>query len=318
MTQRARRRAGQVGRPAATAHRRPIDAALSRAPTRGRYERRLRRASRRGWCRQGLLTTGDRARRRRDPVLPVRRRGGGAALDRPGRAAARRRPLGALRRRARGCRSWSPTGGAPTRSSRRSPNVASAGPDAVVDAAAGFGVRTAFTPDLLEHGRPLDARRQPGPARRVPARPGAGCGCGRSRPAAGTTSATCSPPPSADDPMHQAAGAQLSRLGVAAVSLRARRPGWRVTSARRLRRLVELLGPAPPGGARRRLARRRPWRGPAAPRVMSDRAQRRNGAVAVRPVPSATGGRVPDGRIASSDERVAQWRQEAGGRAPNW
>jgi hypothetical protein len=26
-------------------------------------------------------------------------------------------------------------------------------------------------------------------------------------------------------------------------------PGWRITSAKRLRRLVELLGPAPAGGA---------------------------------------------------------------------
>lgn len=54
----------------------------------------------------------------------------------------------------------------------------------------------------------------------------------------------------ADDPIHHAAGAQLARLGVAAVSLGHRGgPGWRVTSARRLRRLAELLGPAPAGGA---------------------------------------------------------------------
>jgi hypothetical protein len=54
-----------------------------------------------------------------------------------------------------------------------------------------------------------------------------------------------------DDPIHQAAGAQLSRLGVAAVSLAQRGgPGWRITSDKRLRRLVELLGPAPTGGER--------------------------------------------------------------------
>ena len=52
-----------------------------------------------------------------------------------------------------------------------------------------------------------------------------------------------------DDPVHTAAGAQLSRLGVAAVSIASRQqPGWRVTSAKRLRRLAELLGPPPPGG----------------------------------------------------------------------
>lgn len=51
--------------------------------------------------------------------------------------------------------------------------------------------------------------------------------------------------------LHLAAGSQLSRLGLAAVSLGARGgPGWRVTSARRLRRLAELLGPAPRGGER--------------------------------------------------------------------
>src|SRR5947208_1949952 len=51
------------------------------------------------------------------------------------------------------------------------------------------------------------------------------------------------------DQIHRVAGAQLARLGVAAVSLAQRGgPGWRVTSARRLRRLVELLGTPPPGG----------------------------------------------------------------------
>ena len=50
-----------------------------------------------------------------------------------------------------------------------------------------------------------------------------------------------------DEPLHQIAGAALSRLGVAAVSLARSRsgrggPGWRVTSGRRLRRLAELVG----------------------------------------------------------------------------
>jgi len=52
-----------------------------------------------------------------------------------------------------------------------------------------------------------------------------------------------------DGPLHRAGGAQLARLGVAAVDVGVRsRPGWRITSAKRLRRLAELLGPPPAGG----------------------------------------------------------------------
>jgi hypothetical protein len=48
--------------------------------------------------------------------------------------------------------------------------------------------------------------------------------------------------------LHRAAGAQLSRLSVAAVDVGSRGgPGWRVTSVKRLRRLAELLGVPPPG-----------------------------------------------------------------------
>ena len=55
-------------------------------------------------------------------------------------------------------------------------------------------------------------------------------------------------PAAPDGPIHLAAGAQLSRLGLAAVSLSHRGgPGWRVTSAKRIRRLAELLGAAPDG-----------------------------------------------------------------------
>ncbi len=51
-----------------------------------------------------------------------------------------------------------------------------------------------------------------------------------------------------DSPLHMAAGSQLSRHGLAAVSLSQRPgPGWRITSAKRLRRLVELVGAAPEG-----------------------------------------------------------------------
>jgi hypothetical protein len=120
--------------------------------------------------------------------------------------------------------------------------------DAIVPAEAGFGVRTAFTPDLLAHagrwtrganeGVPVPFALTPGGLRLW------AIAAGR-RDDVGYLLATAAP----DDPIHRAAGAQLARLGVAAVSLAQRGgPGWRVTSGRRLRRLVELLG-APPAGA---------------------------------------------------------------------
>lgn len=123
------------------------------------------------------------------------------------------------------------------------------GEDAIVSAASGFGVRTAFTPVLAEHA----ARWTRGANVGLPAgfRLSAGglrlwaIAAGRAD-EAGYLLAT----PEPDDAMHRAAGAQLSRLGVAAVSLGQRGgPGWRVTSARRLRRLVELVGPPPAGAA---------------------------------------------------------------------
>lgn len=53
----------------------------------------------------------------------------------------------------------------------------------------------------------------------------------------------------ADGPIHRAGGGQLAKLGVAAIDVGVRGgPGWRVTSAKRLRRLAELLG-EPPAGA---------------------------------------------------------------------
>jgi hypothetical protein len=123
-----------------------------------------------------------------------------------------------------------------------------AGPDVIVDTDGGFAVRTVFTPALLDHA----ARWTRGARQGLPAdfRLGAGglrlwaIAAGQ-RDDAGYLLATVA----ADDPIHRAAGAQLARLGVAALALSRRGgPGWRVTSARRLRRLVELLGPAPPGG----------------------------------------------------------------------
>ena len=123
------------------------------------------------------------------------------------------------------------------------------GPDAIVPAEAGFAVRTGFSGDLTgsaarwrrgaNEGLPTAFRLAAGGLRLwavAAGRPDDG----------GYLLATAEP----DDPIHLAAGAQLSRLGVAAVSLGVRGgPGWRVTSARRLRRLVELIGPAPEGGA---------------------------------------------------------------------
>jgi hypothetical protein len=55
----------------------------------------------------------------------------------------------------------------------------------------------------------------------------------------------------ADGPLHRAAGGQLSKLAVAAVDVGPRGgPGWRVTSAKRLRRLAELVGEPPAGAGR--------------------------------------------------------------------
>lgn len=121
--------------------------------------------------------------------------------------------------------------------------------DALVPAEGGYGVRTAFSERLA----PVAGRWSRGANQGPPpgfALTAAGLrlwaiAAGRSDPA-GYLLATARP----DDVIHSAAGAQLSRLGVAAVSLSARGgPGWRVTSHKRIRRLAELLGPAPEGGA---------------------------------------------------------------------
>jgi hypothetical protein len=119
--------------------------------------------------------------------------------------------------------------------------------EAIVAAEGGFGVRTAFDRDLVAHA----ARWTRGANEGLPAAFQLAAGglrlwalaAGR-RDDVGYLLATAA----ADDPIHRAGGAQLARLGVAAVSLAQRGgPGWRVTSAKRLRRLVELLGPAPTG-----------------------------------------------------------------------
>jgi hypothetical protein len=124
-----------------------------------------------------------------------------------------------------------------------------AGTDAVVRAQSGFGARTAFTADLAQlaarwrrganEGLPAGFRLEPGALRLWVIAAG--------RPdEVGYLLATAH----ADDAIHRAAGAQLAHLGVAATALAQRGgPGWRVSSARRLRRLGELVGPAPDGGA---------------------------------------------------------------------
>jgi hypothetical protein len=122
------------------------------------------------------------------------------------------------------------------------------GADAIVTTPTGFGVRTAFAAALAEHaGRWRRGANEGLPAGFRLSASGLRLWtiAGGRRDDAGYLLAT----PEPDDATHRAAGAQLARLGVAAVSLGQRGgPGWRVTSARRLRRLVELLGPPPAGG----------------------------------------------------------------------
>ena len=123
-----------------------------------------------------------------------------------------------------------------------------AGPDGVKDLGGRFAARTAFAPEL----RPGAARWTRGARVGLPADLQLGAGglrlwaiaAGR-RDEAGYLLAT--PAVDGNNAAHRAAGAQLAGLGVAAVSLSQRPgPGWRITSARRLRRLAELVGAAPP------------------------------------------------------------------------
>jgi hypothetical protein len=120
--------------------------------------------------------------------------------------------------------------------------------DAIVAAEGGLGVRTDFSPDLVEAAARWTRGANEGPP------PGFALSAGglrlwaiaAGRPdEAGYLLGTAEP----DDPVHLSGGAQLSRRGLAAVSISYRGgPGWRVTSAKRVRRLIELLGAAPPGG----------------------------------------------------------------------
>lgn len=117
----------------------------------------------------------------------------------------------------------------------------------VVDAATGYGVRTSFADELAE----LAVRWTRGSRQAVPK--GFTLGPGGLRLwtiASGHHDGTgyLLGTVDADNPLHLVAGSQLARIGVAAAGLAQRgRPGWRVTSARRLRRLAELVGPPPDG-----------------------------------------------------------------------
>jgi hypothetical protein len=120
--------------------------------------------------------------------------------------------------------------------------------EAIVDAEAGFGVRTAFDATLVPAANRWSRGANEGPPQGLTLTVGGlrlwAIATGR-RDDVGYLLATAH----ADDAMHVAAGAQLSRLGLAAVSISGRGgPGWRITSAKRVRRLGELLGVAPEGG----------------------------------------------------------------------
>jgi hypothetical protein len=121
------------------------------------------------------------------------------------------------------------------------------GPDAVVEAAGGFAARTPFHAGLLASAARWTHGANEGPPAGFVLTPG---GLRLWVIAAGHPDdvgfllGTADP----DDALHLAGGAQLSRMGLAAVSISSRgRPGWRVTSIKRIRRLVELLGEPPPG-----------------------------------------------------------------------
>jgi hypothetical protein len=124
-------------------------------------------------------------------------------------------------------------------------------PDAVVDAHMGFAARSRFAAELrpraaawargADESPPAQFTLSPGGLRLWAITAGGPDGTGYVLATAAADSAT-----------HRAAGAQLSRLGLPAVSLTQRRAaGWRVTSARRIHRLAEVLGDPPPGGAHR-------------------------------------------------------------------
>ena len=173
-----------------------------------------------------------------------------ADARRPRRCAAGRRPVGALAATARGCRSWSPTvaGRRAGRGVRRA-RVSTAA-DAVVPAEGGFGGPHRLRADAGRRTRRGGRAAPIGAAAGFDLTPG---GLRLWAIAAGPR----------DEAGYLLATAEAGRRGApggrgAAVPPRAGRgvartrggPGWRVTSARRLRRLAELLGAPPPAATR--------------------------------------------------------------------
>ncbi|HSY15952.1 MAG TPA: hypothetical protein VK816_08200 [Jatrophihabitantaceae bacterium] len=117
-----------------------------------------------------------------------------------------------------------------------------------VPAEGGCGVRTRFSPQLAPAAASWTRGANQGPPAGFALSPGGlrlwVVAAGHAD-AAGYVLGTAE----ADGAVHLVGGAQLARLGLAAVSLAARGgPGWRITSAKRLRRLAELLD-EPPAGA---------------------------------------------------------------------
>ena len=167
------------------------------------------------------------------------------------------------------------------------------------EAASGCARRS---PPALAAGRSaLEPGRQPGAAGRLRARRRADCGCGRSRPAAPTTAATCSGRPSRTTDPPGRRRAVVPARGSPAVSLgRAAARAGGSPRRKRLRRLAELLGAAPAGRRRAGLA------GGALNMPRSAPARR-------RPVPSAGGATV-----AGDEQARSAWQARARGRAPSW
>jgi hypothetical protein len=116
-----------------------------------------------------------------------------------------------------------------------------------VPAEDGFSVRTAFSPALLPHAARWSRGANEGPPPGFELTP-AGLRLWTIATGHADEVGYLLGTARADGALHLAAGAQLSRQGLAAVSLSQRPgPGWRITSARRLRRFAELVGAAPPG-----------------------------------------------------------------------
>lgn len=117
----------------------------------------------------------------------------------------------------------------------------------IVPAEDGWSVRTAFSPALMPHATRWSRGANEGPPPGFDLTP---AGLRLWTIATGRTAEVgyLLGTARADTALHLAAGAQLSRQGLAAVSLSQRPgPGWRITSVKRLRRFAEVVGAAPAG-----------------------------------------------------------------------